>query len=725
MMQPLYPAPVELQSAAANAGELADLLEPPATGSPGMSDDELMAFCEAEEADALDYNDAWLAADRAENLAFYFGQPFDTDSQLEENRSKVISTDVFDGVEGVLPNILKPFVSSDDTVRFDPEGPDDEDLADQETQYVNYVFHRKNPGFAVLQTWIKDGLLSKVGVVKYWWDETDDVKIERLSGITDDQMLLIAGDADVAVTEHTARQEPVTLPDGTQQTFTVHDCVLRRVRRVGQARVANVPPEEFLISRDATAVNPKKARFCEHRRYMTLSELREAGFDVPDDLQSYDDGSLESARDLIVRRADDGGVNAGSPVVDRVLVREMYPLVDRDGDGIAERRCVVMVGRTLLQDVEVEEVPFSAWTPILVPHRHTGVALADVLRDFQKIKSLLLRATLENVWNLNNNRTAIGNRVNVRDMLTNQVGGIVRVDAEQIGNDIVPLPSQPIGEITMGVAQYIDAAKENRTGYTRYNAGLDANSLNKTATGVTKIMEAANARLELIARNFAEIGLCDLMVSLHGLLRRHQTQQETVKLTGRWVTVSPREWRSRTNMSISVGLGTGDKQQTVANLLQLLPIMRESLSAGLTTKDRIFNALAKLTQAMGEKNVEQFWQRPQPGQPDPPPQIPPEVQAAQEQGKALVAVEQIKQQGRHQEVQIKAAADAQQANVDAQNELTIERYKVDKQMELAQFKAQLDAQTAITIKQMELEAAAQREAMRPAPVVPPFQGVAP
>jgi hypothetical protein len=73
-----------------------------------------------------------------------------------------------------MPSLMDIFAGSDEVVRFEPVGLEDEAAAQQETDYVNHVFMQQNPGFMILYSFIKDALLSKTGIVKVWWEEREE-----------------------------------------------------------------------------------------------------------------------------------------------------------------------------------------------------------------------------------------------------------------------------------------------------------------------------------------------------------------------------------------------------------------------------------------------------------------------------------------------------------------------------------------------------------------------
>lgn len=686
-----------------------------------MDDRELLARLVMEERDAVDFASMTVAQQRADAMDYYFGREFGNE---EDNQSSAISTDVFDVVETMLPAILKPFVSTDDVMSFTPLGPNDTEAADQESAYLNHVFMHTNDGFGILRKWVWDGLAQKNGVVKYWWDTIQPARIERYFDLTADVLAMIMQDENVEIiegSEHSAQfpqgfnPVPAPIPGMPPEQMPpapmVYDITVRiKEKAKGFAHVAVVPPEEFLISRDATDANPKKARFCEHRRLITISELRQMGYEVDDDMASDDVADLMGTPEYISRHTDDNNItsiNVGTGPNREVVVREMYYNIDYDGDGIAEKRCFVVVGDTILDNYEIEEAPFSGWTPYVIPHKYFGVCPADMAMDTQLQKSTLVRQVLNNAYGINNNRAAISNRVNYDDIMTNVVNGFVRINADQIGNDIVPLTPQSIISDLLPAIQYLDAAKENRQGISRLNKGLDANTLNPiSATEAAASTEQSQEREQLIARTFAETGLKDLMVSLHGLIRRHGNAPETFQMTGRWVTVDPRSWRKRTDMSITVGLGTGNKQAKMAFYQMAAQQTQPLMGMGLVTPVEVYNLAKAFYQAGGEKDYQKFVKDP----------TAPDFQAPAQQPPPEIAIEQMRQQGKEKEIQANAGIKAQELQFEAQHkEQDRQQQEANRQADLAKqqevqrsnderdaYKAHLDAQ--LKAHQAELDA---------------------
>ena len=586
-----------------------------------MDDDILRSFIEHQESRAARPE---TAEEQARAMDYYLGKPLGNE---EEGRSSVISSDVWDVVEGLAPLVLKPFVSSDDVVRFNAQGPEDEDAASQETDYINYVVTQKNDVFEQLVAWVKMGLLQKNGVVKYWWEESRRVQIESYDDISDDVYHLLIQDPSVTVLEHTEHQgEAMAGPNGQPMPGEpTHDVKVRILNKEGCAKYAVIPPEELLISVDTRSPNPKNAPFIQHRTRKTISALREMGYDVPDDISDAGSNSNADAEPQAVSRQRNGEMRtdfdgAGDPSQREVWYRESYTFVDFDGDGMAEARKVCMVGDTVLENEEVEEWPFAGWTPYQQLFQFDGRCPADETIEIQEVKSTLWRQSLDNIYTINNNRTYVSDKVNLDDMLDNQIAGIVRVSGDVVGNHAMSMPITPIGGVIQPMIEYMDSAKENRTGFTRYNQGTDANSLNKTATGVRIIAEAGNERVGLVSRSFAEQGLKPLMLGIHGLCRRHSTKAETLRLRGKWVTIDPRSWVNRYDMTVSVGLGTSDKQMQLQGHQMLMAEQKQLAQVpGLVKPENFFNAAAKMSEILGEKDPGKYFSDPAKQEPQQPP----------------------------------------------------------------------------------------------------------
>jgi hypothetical protein len=659
-----------------------------------IEDMEIIAQIEAQENIAYGVNDSALSNDRAEAIDYYLGQPFGNE---EEGRSQVVSYDVQDTIESALPQLLKVFVAGDKVVQFDPKGPEDQDAADQETDYINHIVMEKNEGFKVFYVWFKDALLSKNGYVKVYAEEEEEEEEYEYKGLSDAQLQMLASDEGTEVLEHTGYPDPSVNMDVVYQQAAMngvdpatvmqpmlHDVKLKVTEKETEIVIENVAPENMMISVEVNGPNLQDAKFVQHREVMQLADIAET-FDKP---LEYIKSIMSDLRDTFEEESNARDIY--DEEYDRAiesqeaLVKDTYIKLD------GERYRVVVLGNTVLYKEKCEYVPFACITPMIMPHRHIGRSYADLTMDIQLIKSTLIRGQLDNMYLANNGRYAISDRVNLDDMLTSRPGGIVRVDGDP-GTGIMPLSHPPLPASSFGMVEYMDSMKEKRTGITAYNQGLDSNSLNKTATGVAQIMNASQQRIELVARTFAETGVKELFKLVHYLVRTTLTKPDIIRLRNKWVEVDPREWKARKDLSISVGLGAGNKDQQLMHLTSILQMQKEAIQVGLTSPEKIYNALAKLTQNAGFKNPEEFWINPA-NTPE---------QEGQKQDKPSEA--EIMVQGQLQIEQQKAQAQLQQEQVRSQNDVIIEREKIAAQAELERFKAQLKAETDLAIAQIKAQ----------------------
>ena len=659
-----------------------------------LSDSEIVARIEAEESKSYGVNDSQLSFERSEAINFYLGLPFGNEV---EGRSQVVSYDVQDTIESALPQLLKVFVAGDKVVTFDPKGPEDQDAADQETDYVNHVVMEKNAGFNIFYVWFKDALLSKNGYVKVYTETEDEMEEVEYSGLTDAQLQMLASDDKTEVLEHTAYPDPsVDIAMLQQQAMMnnqdpmsimqpmLHDVKLKVTESKDSIKIKNVAPENMMVSVDTTGPSLNDARFVQHRELMAVAEIAEA-FNLS---ESKVEGIMSDIRSVFEQESNARDIYSEefdrAVDEDDALVKDTYIKIN------GERWRYVVLGNEIIYKEKCEYVPFACITPMIMPHRHIGRSYSDLTQDIQMIKSTLLRGQLDNMYLANNGRYAISDRVNLDDMLTSRPGGIVRVSGEP-GSAIMPLQHPPLPASTFSMVEYMDSMKEKRTGITAYNQGLDSNSLNKTASGVAQIMSAAQQRIELVARTFAETGVKDLFQLVHRLVRTTLTKPDIIRLRNKWVEVDPREWKARKDMSISVGLGAGNKDQQLMHLTTILQMQKEAIQIGITSPEKIYNALAKLTQNAGFKNPEEFWTNP--------------ANTPEQEGQQQKPTEaEIMVQGQLQIEQQKAQAQMMQEQERSKNDIIIEREKIIAQAELEKFKAQLKAETDLAIAQLKAQA---------------------
>lgn len=634
-----------------------------------MDEQTLAGLLEQEAAQAVGYSQDEIGAQQDLALQYYHGEPFGDEIA---GRSQVVSRDVAEVVDWLMPDLIRIFMSGDEVVAFDPVGQEDEAFAEQATQYVNHVFWRDNPGFRIMHAWFKDALLQKVGVVKVWWDDSERKQRRRYVDQSQEAFDAFLSDDDVEVED--VEVEEIMVGGAPTQVF--HFDIVRTM----PARVAieGVPPEEFLVPPRTRSLD--SSRYVGHRTRKTRSDLIEMGFDraLVEDLG---DGDTDTYGRETTRYRDEPW-RAGSdqtyvdPAGQTLWVYEEYVRVDYDGDGKVELRQVFRVGSTILQNDEVADNPFAALCPVPASHRFYGQSVADQLLDLQRIKSVLFRGVLDATYLSNNPRLGVdiaGDGVNLDDVLTSRPGGVIRTKGSP-GEKLFPVVHPALPAQSFQMLEYIDTVREGRTGVTRYNQGMDADSLNKTASGMSQIMEAARGRKELIARIFAETGVRDLFRKVLRLLVEHQDRPRMVRLRGeKFVEMDPRGWNAEMDVTINVGIGSGNKDQMMAHLAGIAQKQEGALQIGLpiVTPRHLFHTYSRMVENAGMKNPEQFFLDPE-GE---------EAQQLQEQQRAeaeanppppdpTIQLGQMDMQARMAETERKSAADQ------AKNEIEREKNQI-------------------------------------------------
>ena len=642
-----------------------------------ITEEELVTRIRGEITNSLGYMGDTVSQQREQAMSYYYGLPFGNEV---EGRSQFVDTTVADTIEWIKPSLMRVFASGDEMVKFNPVGPEDVEMASQATDYVNYVFTRDNPGWEILYSWFTDALLSKNGIVKVWWDETVEYEREEYTSLDEMELSYLITDDDIEVVEHT--QYEVDLEPR-------HDVVLKRRTVGGKVKIENVPPSEFLIARESKDI--QDSRFVCHRVLKTLSELREIFPDEdlsPDELGGGDDDMLAFSGERLERYMYDksakywegwGDSGTGNEEGLRTYwLHESYLKTDWDGDGVTELRKVCTVGSTVLENEAVDIIPFVSITPVKIPHKFFGLSVADLVMDLQLIKSTMMRTLLDNAYNQNYGRYAVlEGQANLDDLLTQRPGGVVRVKSP---NAVMPLPTPALEPYSFQMLEYIDGIRESRAGVSKYSQGLNDNALTShtTATAVNSVMTAAQSRVELIARNFAETGVKDLMKTIYMLLQKNQDKERVIGLRNKWIPVRPDAWRDSFDCTVSVALGNGNKDQQMSHLVTMLQFAGDAMKGGLSivNQKNMYNMGAALIKNMGFQNVSDFLTDPDdvPPQPDPEQQMKEmEMQLKHKELEIKAADIQVKQQ----KIQQVATADA----VDAQ--LKIEELNLERQQNRA------------------------------------------
>jgi len=653
------------------------------------------------------WGDSEVSEQRRDAMRYYFGQPFGNEI---EGRSQVVLTDVADTIEWIMPSIMRMLVPNGKrAIRMKPksQGPAAKENARKASLGVNQVLMEENQGFLLLYETFKTALLEKVGFVKTYFEERLEPKKSTYLGLDEYELGILLEDESLELVESKER-EPVKVQG---QMVPVVDVTVQNKGRRGQVVVEGVPPEEVLISRRSVRLNSETG-FSAHQKLMTIGDLLALGVEEdlalsipPDDPADFNLGREERFEDEEWSWL--GNTNRSDVASQKGWVTECYIRIDEDGDGYSELRKILCYGYdkvTILIDEEINRSPWASFCPVPVPFKFFGRSLADLVMDLQKIRSVLLRAMMDNLFLANNPKTeVVEGQVNLDDLLTNRPGGVVRV--RQAGQ-MREVETKGFPPMAMAMMEFLEGVKENRTGSTRYNQGQDASSLNQTASGLTQIMTAAAARVEMIGRIFALTGMKDLGENIFHTMRDAPLKPFWVQLDdGEWEHIDPNDFNEDMQVEVVVGLGVGAAADRVQHVKMILDLQAQLHDRGygnyLVKPEHVYNATEELTDAMNFEMPNQFFAKPE-GEP-PPKETPYQVQVQQLRNELEAKKLELANLNVQVEAEKEAALVSHRANELAQtNELETKRME-------------LDAATRIRVAEIQADATLEAARSRPAP----------
>lgn len=603
---------------------------------------------------ALDYirryqNDGEeLKQNRADALKAYRRDPYPEDSKIPDgSRSKFVMSDLSDCIESILPSLARIFTSGKEVVKIEGRGPEDTVGAELLNNKVNWDITVQNNGFLLFHDWFKAALLFKEGVVKYWWESKDETVEENYDGVTGEEGMILSQDQRYIIDEAEQIQPemPPPSPDmigmmvPPQPTFNIKG---RRIKKRIRRPVAQLIPSEELVA-NIKRKNIKDEDFVAHRikihktDLMADYDLSEA--DIDNEAENLKSLTEYSDDELYERFKDLGGVGFFQDEDDEdyyyiyeCCMKETRKKGGKGGKGEGERRqpvTVTIMGNRMIQkqDNTYYHPNYCELSPIRMPHRAIGHSIYDMVHDLQKLDTALARYLMNNIYYQTENMKVVNPwKTNMADFLTQQrPGGIIRTKAENVlpQECVFPLPPQPLAGHAFGLLETINSWKEKRTGVTSYNQGLDSDSLNKTARGISEIMAASQQRLEMIARIFAETGVRDLMTAFAEMNIEFLDIETNVRLDQRWLEIpDPKVLDVLFDTTVDVALGTGSREMKTQQLLSMVdralnPIMIQS---GIIQPPNLYEMWRTVFIEMGYKNTEKYLTDPRMLQPMMPPQ---------------------------------------------------------------------------------------------------------
>lgn len=616
-----------------------------------------------------------LTAAREIALAYAKGEMKDIPAL--PNRSRATATDVADAIETVLPDVLEVFFGGEDVVTFMPDGEHDEDAAQEETDFVKHVVFDENPGFLTAYTACKDALLTRTGVFHWWFEEKEKTETKATASAEDAPML-----------QAMAQMQGQELESEEQDDGSV---ALNATSLHGKVHIRAFPSEDFTVGRDT--VNLRDATYCAVRDRPRVQDLIARGIDA-EKARALPPYSLRN--DTVERQRDEAGEHdriSGEGVGDlrTVEVRAHYLRLDADGDGELKIWRIVTDAeeKVLLEKEQVPHIPFSALTPYIVPHRFYGESVADKMVEVQRINTALLRMMLDSGYFALNQRMEVAESLSseftIADLLANEPGRPIRV--KQPGA-VTPVSAGALNFDVFSAMEYMATLGEKRSGIVRNAQGLNPDTLHDTAKGAMALIQAAQKRVRLICRIFAETGFKDLFIGVHAMLRCSMSDQHApinAKLGGSWKQAQPNQWAERCSMAVHVGVGSAGREHDLAISTQRLQLMEQVMMAPgaqgtLIDKPNIHQALMAWERAAGSKSPDVYWTDPKSE----------DAQKAAQAQAQQPDPEMAKAQADMQLRQAQAEADTQLAQQKAQSDAQLQAVKHQNDMAAAEAQAQRD-----------------------------------
>ncbi len=574
--------------------------------------------------DAIDYIDE-LSEDRITSTEYYSGH---LPKQDEDGRSSVVSYDVRDTVNSIMPVLMRTFFGSKQIMQFTPRGPEDVEMAQQATDYINHIILEENQNsFSHFYAAFKDCLIKRTGILKYWYEKTENVSTSKYTGLDEAQVQTLAGADGVEGVDAYQKEG-----EGGQPLY---DVIIKRRTNDGRIRVEALPPEEFII--DRRAKNVDEATVVGHRSYKTLSELQALGHDI-EELEEYagTDDEFDVNQEYTSRHSEahNRGPTNVEPASRKVLYIECFMNLDVDQDGISELRRLICVGNKyhVIVNEPCDYKPFVLMTPDPEPHAAVGSSITDIVADIQRVKSYILRNVMESLaMSVTPRLLAVEGQCSLEDVMNTEPGGIIRARNPAAVSQL----SMPfVGQQALPILGLLDEIKSSRTGITKQSQGMDAESLQSSSrVAIDATFKAAAAHMELLGRILAETAIKPLYKGVLGLVCRYQDREKMIRLRNNWVPMDPRYWDASMDVTVDIPLGGGSDSEKLTVLSSMLQkqeqLIKEMGPEGpLVNLRQYYQTLGKMLNLGGYKDVNQFFSDPanyQPPPPEPPKPTPDEL----------------------------------------------------------------------------------------------------
>jgi|GEM_PF-2441740 len=558
-------------------------------------------------------------------------------------RSTIPGSDVMNCIEWTMPDMMKAFAGNRKVIAVIPRGSEDVRKAEKIEKLLNWQFMHQCQGFLTLQTWVKAGFVYGISHIKTGWEEQYDYKGFAIPEVIEPEFKRMIEDETI---ESLSYMDAFDVPASTQNmmpnavNYSVNPGQLESVRVYtdvqGEQKIKTysgpklevVPPEDFLIDPDAKDVDT--ARYVVHRVKRTISYLRQRERDgiysnVDKIVQLSSSENYESDNTEEISRAQAADAYASMNYSDsgedtqqvgrrKVEVYEWWGELDVKGDGRTEPYLVVMCMNIIIRmernPYAHGKSPFVDLCPIMDIFSYEGIGYAELAGPHQEVKTAIIRQVLDNVSFTNNQMWEVDENAGVDvDALASPFPGKV-VFSNKL-NSFRPITPAQLDGAAYNLLEFSQGQLEQLTGVTRYNQGMDAKSLNKTATGISKIMDASSQRKDLIARTIAETGLRKLFMKMLQMDQQFVDQKIVIRLFNEPLEISPDDLAGNFDVSVDIGSSVFDDDTQVQHLFVMLQNSQYLMGLGIMRSSNIFEICKKILDIWGYKNSEIYLSDPQ------------------------------------------------------------------------------------------------------------------
>ena len=611
-----------------------------------LSDDDILSIITSELSLANSNNSGTGDTSLENSLSYYLGLPNGTEI---DGRSSIVSTDVADAIEWIMPQIMKSFTQNNEVVIFDPVHEGDEKQAELESEYVYEVLMKQNDGFIILHQFVKDALMQRNGILKCYYAKRSDFRITDYTGISEEQYNHLLGQEGVELLEESSyvdeaqtaqkqqaiqmqiqqmeqqaqqamqqaqqsgqevppemieqfSQQMNMLSDELEKPVMLYEVKVSAERIRGKIYVDPIPPEEFRVNNQHNSINLDGARFTAHVTSVPSSDIVQEFSLTPKEAAELPEGSVDY--DTEYRFAmqgesteNDGGIGSEDRSQRLLEISECFMQMDVDQVGISRLMKITVAGgdetpTKVLSKEPINGMPWVSTTAFLMSHKFQGLSVTDRLKQIQDQKTALWRNMFDNMYLQNNQRNiVIENQVNLDDLLVSRPGGIIR--AKRL-DAITPLVTPQLGQDAYNMMTYLDQVRAGRTGVDPDgNATPESIGDRVGSQGVDRLMNAKEELVGLIIRVIAETGIKPLCTKIRDLSMEHIDAVVDFRFRGQWYEVQPSEWPDRTMCTVRVGTGTGNHQLQSAALGQVLIMQQQLATAGsiLISEQKAFDTM--------------------------------------------------------------------------------------------------------------------------------------